>query len=237
MKRQSSATGWTWPWKRSGKRLGTRWERTTRILGIRGVFSWPMKCRSVVSPAPLSSIALSVEAVIVPDQPDYLSQANGPPVQFCHRCGTGHEPDWKFCRNCGHDLSDTSAPAVETTTTGPSSPFMSSAPPPVAPPVPPAYYYGPPVAERRSTNGFAIASMVLGIIWIYWIGSILALVFGYVAKKQIKESNGSEGGSGMATAGIVLGWIGVATLVAFIVILIVAAATSHPSNTGGYYGP
>ena len=28
------------------------------------------------------------------------------------------------------------------------------------------------------TNGLAIASMVLGILWIYWIGSILALVFG-----------------------------------------------------------
>ena len=27
--------------------------------------------------------------------------------------------------------------------------------------------------------------MVLGILWIYWIGSILALVFGYVAKGQI----------------------------------------------------
>ena len=31
----------------------------------------------------------------------------------------------------------------------------------------------------------AIASMVLGILWIVWIGSILALVFGYVAKSQI----------------------------------------------------
>ena len=70
---------------------------------------------------------------------------------------------------------------------------------------PPGYgYYAP--ASRR-TNGLAIASMVLGILWIYWIGSILALVFGYVAKKQISERG--EAGSGMATAGIVLGWIGV----------------------------
>ena len=59
-------------------------------------------------------------------------------------------------------------------------------------------------------KGMAIASMVLGILWLYWIGSILALVFGYIAKKQIRERG--ESGGGMATAGIVLGWIGVGTL-------------------------
>jgi hypothetical protein len=57
----------------------------------------------------------------------------------------------------------------------------------------------------------AIASLVLGILWIYWIGSILALVFGYVAQQQIRQRG--ESGGGMAIAGIVLGWIGAATLV------------------------
>lgn len=47
----------------------------------------------------------------------------------------------------------------------------------------------------------------------YWIGSVLALVFGYIAKKQIAQRN--ESGAGMATAGIVLGWIGVGTFVVF----------------------
>jgi len=53
----------------------------------------------------------------------------------------------------------------------------------------------------------AVASMVLGILWLYWIGSVLALVFGYVAKQQIRERG--DAGDGMATAGIVLGWVGV----------------------------
>jgi len=66
--------------------------------------------------------------------------------------------------------------------------------------------------------------MVLGIIWIYWIGSVLALIFGYQAKRQIRNSDGTIGGSGMATAGIVLGWIGVGTAVLFLVIAIVAAS-------------
>jgi hypothetical protein len=55
--------------------------------------------------------------------------------------------------------------------------------------------------ERR-TNGYAIASMVLGIVWAYGVGSVLALVFGYMAKREIRESNDSQGGAGMATAGL-----------------------------------
>jgi hypothetical protein len=67
----------------------------------------------------------------------------------------------------------------------------------------------------------AIASMVLGILWLYWIGSILALVFGYLARKQIRERG--EAGGGMATAGIVLGWIGVGMLV---LLFLVGAASA-----------
>ena len=82
------------------------------------------------------------------------------------------------------------------------------------------YGYPPP----RATSGMAIASMVLGILWLYWIGSILALVFGYIAKRQIRERG--ESGAGMATAGIVLGWIGIGFLVLFIVLGIAASSSS-----------
>ena len=75
--------------------------------------------------------------------------------------------------------------------------------------------------------------MVLGIVWIYWIGSILALVFGYIAKKQIQQSSDKEGGGGMATAGIVLGWIGVGTLALLIVVILIGAVAGHSSNGSG----
>ena len=78
------------------------------------------------------------------------------------------------------------------------------------------------LAVATKYNGMAIASMVLGIVWVYWIGSILALVFGYVAKKQIKQRGGQ--GSGMATAGIALGWVGIGLL---IIAIIVAVNASH----------
>ncbi len=67
----------------------------------------------------------------------------------------------------------------------------------------------------------AVASMIVGILWLYWIGSILAVVFGYVARSQIRRSG--DGGGGMAIAGIVLGWIGVGILV--VLIILVAAST------------
>src|SRR5688572_27760702 len=95
--------------------------------------------------------------------------------------------------------------------------------PGAAAPPPPAFTaytpYAPgPIQGTTSTNGLAIAAMVLGILWIYWIGSVLALVFGYVAKGQIDRSAGRQGGRGMAIAGIVLGWIGLGLLALVIVI-------------------
>jgi len=65
--------------------------------------------------------------------------------------------------------------------------------------------------------------MVLGIVWVYWIGSILALVFGYIATSQIKRSGGTQTGRGMAIAGIVLGWIGVALIVVVVIVAIADA--------------
>lgn len=75
---------------------------------------------------------------------------------------------------------------------------------------------------RTTTNGMAIASMVLGITWVWWIGSILALVFGYIAKRQIRERG--QSGGGMATAGLVLGWIGVGFFIAYIIVVVIVAS-------------
>lgn len=99
-------------------------------------------------------------------------------------------------------------------------PYQQPQYPPAYPP--PAYGQQPPYPypypPARPTNGMAIASMVLGIVWVYWIGSILALIFGYLALKEIRRSG--QAGEGMAIAGIVLGWIGVGTLA--VVLLLVA---------------
>ena len=81
----------------------------------------------------------------------------------------------------------------------------------------------------QRTNGMAIASLVLGIVWVWWIGSILALIFGYTARRQIRDSGGLQKGNGMAVAGIVLGWVGVGLLALFIVGAILAGSDDEYS--------
>jgi len=77
-------------------------------------------------------------------------------------------------------------------------------------------------AKRKSTSGLAVASMVCSLVWIWGLGSLLGLFFGYAARRTIATSAGAVGGGGMATAGIVLGWIGVVSSAIFL--LIVAAS-------------
>lgn len=93
---------------------------------------------------------------------------------------------------------------------------MSTLPPPPPPPAPP-----PPGAPpgstpyqpvpRQTTNGFAVASLVLGVAVLCTgpIGGILAVIFGNVALNRIDRAQGAEKGRGLAIAGIVFGWIAI----------------------------
>jgi hypothetical protein len=75
----------------------------------------------------------------------------------------------------------------------------------------------------QGTNGFAIAALVLGILWIWWIGAILAIVFGIVALRQLKQR--PQGGRGLAIAGIVIGAVEL-TVVPIIIAVVFAIGTS-----------
>jgi predicted acyltransferase len=62
------------------------------------------------------------------------------------------------------------------------------------------------------TSGLAIASLVTGIgglTVIPLLGSIVAIILGYMARNDIRQRSGQVTGEGMATAGIVMGWIGI----------------------------
>jgi hypothetical protein len=53
---------------------------------------------------------------------------------------------------------------------------------------------------------------VLGILFCLIVSGILAVIFGNVALGQIERSEGRQKGRGLAIAGIVLGWVGIAIL-------------------------
>jgi Flp pilus assembly pilin Flp len=76
-------------------------------------------------------------------------------------------------------------------------------------------------------SGKATASMVLGIVGVVacgFIAGIPAIILGKQARREIDASNGWLTGRGMATAGIVMGWIevGLAILAAVVVVLVFA---------------
>jgi uncharacterized membrane protein len=97
-------------------------------------------------------------------------------------------------------------------------------------------YYTPPYQYPRGTvlsinnNGKAVASLVLGIFGLVScpiISSIIGLILGYQARREIAASGGWQTGESLAKAGIIIGWIGIAIYVLlFVVIAIIAAVSS-----------
>src|SRR3990170_7165944 len=69
------------------------------------------------------------------------------------------------------------------------------------------------VPQALPTNSNALISLIAGILGLTLlplIGSIVAVIVGGIARREIRASAGAYGGGGMATAGVVLGWIGIA---------------------------
>lgn len=75
---------------------------------------------------------------------------------------------------------------------------------PPAAPMPPRPVFVRPTCVL---NGFAIASLVLAFVWVWWIGSVLAVIFGHVALGQIAGSGGAQRGRGLAIAGVTIGYV------------------------------
>lgn len=72
---------------------------------------------------------------------------------------------------------------------------------------------------QPETSGKAIASLILGFFFILFPAAILAVVLGHMSYSDIKRSAGRLTGKGMALAGLIMGYFGVA----LIPLLIIAA--------------
>lgn len=67
-----------------------------------------------------------------------------------------------------------------------------------------------PLPPVQATSTLAIVSMISGIVsWFMlpFIAAVAAVITGHMAKNEIKQSNGMLAGNGMATAGLVLGYV------------------------------
>ncbi|CAI9419854.1 DUF4190 domain-containing protein [Nocardioides sp. T2.26MG-1] len=95
---------------------------------------------------------------------------------------------------------------------------------------PPPPQYGVPVPPQGGlppkTAGKAIASMVTGLVGLlticcgfFVITSIVGLVLGILARKEIRASNGQLKGEGMALTGIITGVIGILMVVVTIILV------------------
>lgn len=94
-------------------------------------------------------------------------------------------------------------------------------------PVPPAFRPAPPAAPR--TNSYAVASLVCGIAGtMIGLPAIPAVVLGHMARRRIRDTG--EQGEGLAVAGLVLGYVVTALMLAFAallaVVVVLAANTS-----------
>ncbi len=69
-----------------------------------------------------------------------------------------------------------------------------------------APYPGYGAAILPKTNGLAIASLICSCAGLFFLPAISGIVLGFVARAQIRRSNGAQRGDGLAIAGIVVGF-------------------------------
>ncbi|RAZ34589.1 DUF4190 domain-containing protein [Microbacterium sp. SMR1] len=135
-------------------------------------------------------------------------------------------------RRRGADVSD--QPQPQQPYPAPGQPASGAPVPPPAPPYatppqqqayqpagypPPAYGHGG--YQPQKTNTLAIVSMIASIVGFIWllpvIGSVAGVIMGHISLSQIKRTN--ENGRGMALAGLIVGYAGLALAIVGIIIV------------------
>jgi hypothetical protein len=97
------------------------------------------------------------------------------------------------------------------------------------------HYYPDP---QLPTNSLAIASLVTGIfsyVAVPFLGALAAVITGHMAKNEIRANPGKYSGEGLATTGLILGYIHLG-LIAFAIVLFIFALTMLPSFVDWFTG-
>jgi len=87
--------------------------------------------------------------------------------------------------------------------------------------------------QAAPTSGLAITSLVCGILGLttcLMIPGIPAVICGHMALSNIKNSLSPIGGRGLAIAGVVMGYIAIAIILVFTVIVVIGAVTESSTS-------
>ena len=95
------------------------------------------------------------------------------------------------------------------------------------------FYAPPPMTPAPRTSTTALISLISGILsWFLlpFLAAIVAIITGHMAKNEIRRSGGMVTGNGMATAGLVLGYlqIGLFACLCIVVAIMLAFGISIP---------
>ncbi len=132
---------------------------------------------------------------------------------FCFKCGGAMADNATACPSCG-----TPAPTAA-----------------VLPPPGPAAVAAVQAVPVQQTEDKAVISLVLGILSLVSFSiltGIPAIIVGRMSRENIRASAGHLTGEGMATAGIVMGWISVGLAVLFLLFIVLMVLYLIP---GGRY--
>ncbi|HTC43043.1 MAG TPA: DUF4190 domain-containing protein [Candidatus Acidoferrales bacterium] len=117
----------------------------------------------------------------------------------CPYCSASIADDVQFCPKCGTQMG---------------TPLPGS----------PAYRGPLPAGFDPPTSGKAIGSLISGIFLLFLPASITAVILGHLSLSEIRKSAGRLKGEGIATAGLVLGYVGLAFVPIAMVMIIAALA-------------
>jgi hypothetical protein len=129
--------------------------------------------------------------------------------------GEGRLTKEEFDTRCARVLSaKTYADLAAVVADLPAGPFNAVAP----------YHAGYYPVPQPPTSGVAVASLICGIAEFFTLGiaAVPAVILGHVARANIKRTG--ERGDGLAIAGLVLGYLGIACWALFLVVLLAASS-------------